>query len=232
MAQPTMAPFVCKQLIQHLVTSNPSPAYIKRVATVFENNGAGVKGDMKSVITAILTDSEARAGDSSTTPSSNFGHLREPILWVANILRGLNGSVSATSNSASGTAANLGQSLFYEASVFSYFSPENSIGPNLLGPEFQVYSTQTAATRANYVYNATYGGTLAGSKLNLAQFTQYQGNLGALLDEIDLVFTHKSMSSTLRQQALNAATAAATPAHAVAAALYTVLTSGEYNVIQ
>lgn len=66
MAQPTMAPFVCKQLIQHLVTSNPSPAYIKRVATVFENNGSGVKGDMKSVITAILMDPEARESDQPT----------------------------------------------------------------------------------------------------------------------------------------------------------------------
>ena len=63
MAQPTMAPFVSKQLIQHLVTSNPSPAYIQRVSGVFLNNGAGVRGDMKAVITAILTDPEARAGD-------------------------------------------------------------------------------------------------------------------------------------------------------------------------
>ena len=65
MAQPTMAPFVCQQLIQHLVTSNPSPAYIQRVSKVFPNNGSGVTGDMKAVITAILTDPEARAGDNA-----------------------------------------------------------------------------------------------------------------------------------------------------------------------
>jgi uncharacterized protein (DUF1800 family) len=88
------------------------------------------------------------------------------------------------------------------------------------------------AYRANYVYGATYGGTLAGSKVDLSQFAQYQANLGSLLDEIDLVFMHKSMSATLRAQALNSATAAASPAHAVAAALYIVLTSGEYSVIQ
>ena len=63
MAQGTMAPFVSRQLIQHLVTSDPSPAYIQRVSEVFTNNGAGVRGDMKAVITAILTDPEARAGD-------------------------------------------------------------------------------------------------------------------------------------------------------------------------
>jgi uncharacterized protein (DUF1800 family) len=232
MAQPTMAPFVSKQLIQHLVTSNPSAAYIERVATVFSNNGAGVKGDMKAVITAILMDPEARAGDSPTTTSvTNFGHLREPALWVTDLLRGLNASVS-TANTASGVSSAMGQALFQQGSVFSYFSPNNSIGPNLLGPEYQIYTTQTAAYRANYVYGATYGGTLAGSKVDLSQFAQYQANLGSLLDEIDLVFMHKSMSATLRAQALNAATAAASPAHAVAAALYIVLTSGEYSVIQ
>jgi uncharacterized protein (DUF1800 family) len=233
MAQPTMAPFICKQLIQHLVTSNPSPAYIKRVSAVFENNGNGVKGDMKSVITAILMDPEARAGDNPTAaPVTNFGHLREPALWTANLLRGLNATVSATANSANGVSAALGQSLFKEASVFSYFSPDNSIGPNLLGPEFQIYTTQTASYRANYVYGATYGATLAGSKVDLSNFTQYSGNLSTLLDEIDLVFMHKAMSADLRQQAMNAASAAVTPAHAVAAALYVVLTSSEYLVIQ
>jgi uncharacterized protein (DUF1800 family) len=232
MAQPTMAPFVSKQLIQHLVTSNPSPAYIQRVATVFANNGAGVKGDMKAVVTAILMDPEARAGDKpTTTPVTNFGHLREPALWVTDLLRGLNASVSA-GNTGSGVASAMGQALFQQGSVFSYFSPDNSIGPNLLGPEYQIYTTQTAAYRANYVYGATYGGTLAGSKVDLSQYAQYQANLGSPLDEIDLVFMHKSMSATLRAQALNSATAAASPAHAVAAALYIVLTSGEYSVIQ
>ncbi len=65
MSQPTMAPFVSQQLIQHLVTSNPSPAYIERVAKVFQNDGTGVTGDMQAVITAILTDPEARAADDS-----------------------------------------------------------------------------------------------------------------------------------------------------------------------
>ena len=70
MTQPTMAPFVSQQLIQHLVTSNPSPAYIQRVAQVFENDGSGVAGNLQAVITAILTDPEARAGDDPTAPPS------------------------------------------------------------------------------------------------------------------------------------------------------------------
>ena len=106
MAQPTMAPFVSEQLIQHMVTSNPSPGYIERVAQVFSST----HGDMKSVIAAILTDTEARAGDSSGAPvNANFGHLREPILFLANMARGLNGTVGA-SNSLSNYANELGYS--------------------------------------------------------------------------------------------------------------------------
>src|SRR5271166_2386598 len=82
MNQPTMAPFVSQQLIQHLVTSNPSPAYIERVANVFTNDGNGVRGNMQAVIAAILMDPEARAGDDpNAAPAANFGHLREPVLF-------------------------------------------------------------------------------------------------------------------------------------------------------
>src|SRR5271170_3456953 len=83
MAQPTMAPFISQQLIEHLVTSNPSPAYIQRIAQVFENDGTGVVGNLQAVITAILTDEEARAGDGAQSAiTANFGHLREPILLM------------------------------------------------------------------------------------------------------------------------------------------------------
>ncbi len=111
MSQPTMAPFVSRQLIQHLATSNPSPAYIKRVAQVFANNGSGVTGDMKAVVTAVLTDPEARAADSASAPvNPNFGHLREPILFMTNILRGLNATLTPTSTVQS-AATRMGEDL-------------------------------------------------------------------------------------------------------------------------
>ncbi len=94
--QPTLPPFVSKQLIEHLVTSNPSVDYVARISKVFVDNGSGVRGDLKAVIHAILTDSEARAGDVNDT-NETFGHMREPVLLVLNLLRGLNGSVSSTS---------------------------------------------------------------------------------------------------------------------------------------
>src|SRR5207253_823743 len=81
---PNVGPFVAKQLIHDLVTSNPSPAYVARVATKFNNNGAGVRGDLKTVVEAILLDPEAR-GDTKTAPT--YGKLREPVLFLCNMLR-------------------------------------------------------------------------------------------------------------------------------------------------
>lgn len=231
MAQSNMAPFISKQIIQHLVTSNPSSAYIQRISTVFTDNGSGVKGDMKAVIAAILTDPEARAADDAgSTPVSNFGHLREPILWVSSVLRGLNADPTAM-NSIGNSASAMGEQLFNEPSVFSYFSPDNSIGPNLLGPEFEIYTTQNAANTANNVNAIVYGGTLGGTKADLTPFMNFGSNFGALMDYIDYVFLHRSMSDSLRQQAIIAATFATTPARAAQMALYIVLTSNEFNVI-
>src|SRR5437762_5728573 len=97
---PNVPPFVSKQLIQHLVTSNPSPAYVGRVAAIFNNDGSGVRGDLGAVVTAILLDSEARADDHgpSLSPPDNGGHLREPVLLISSILRGLGALVNDTNN--------------------------------------------------------------------------------------------------------------------------------------
>jgi len=227
MAQPSMAPFVSRQLIQHMVTSNPSPAYIQRVSQVFTSTG----GDMKSVITAILTDSEARAGDAANAPvNPNFGHLREPILLLSNLGRGLSAVVGAT-NSIDNYANELGENLFNEPSVFSYFSPQNRIAGGLLGPEFQIYSTQTASDRANLVNTALYASV--GSTTTLPPAVVAAANdVSILLDAISYVFLHSSMSPALTQAATSAVNAQSTPLAKVQAALYIVLTSSEYQVVQ
>jgi uncharacterized protein (DUF1800 family) len=231
MAQPTMAPFISQQLIQHLVTSNPSPAYIQRVAQVFANDGTGATGNLQAVITAILTDPEARAGDSSAAAEpANFGHLREPILFMANLLRGLNATLSSP-NGVSGAATNMGEELFYAPSVFSYFSPQSRTEKGLLGPEFQIYSTQTVANRADTVNTLIYG-TMAGVKLDLTPFVSAAGNTTNLFDTINNLFLHGSMSAQLQQAAASAVDAAATPLAKAQAALYIVLTSAEYQIVQ
>jgi uncharacterized protein (DUF1800 family) len=237
MAQPTMAPFVSKQLIQHLVTSDPSPAYVQRVAGVFSNNGSGVTGDMKAVITAILTDPEARAADDAATPNPTFGHMREPVLFMANILRGLNATLGP-SNTIYTSANEMGEDLFYPETVFSYFSPLFALESGQTAPEFQIYSTQTAADRADVVNTALYGALDKTTKIDLTPFLQYANDVSSLVDYINYVFVHHSMSSDLQQaasSAANAATGATAAAAAMArveAALYVVLTSGEYQIVQ
>ena len=121
---PNVGPFVCKQLIQHLVTSTPSPAYVARISAVFANNGNGVRGDMQAVIRAILEDQEARAGD--TDPTYDGGHLREPMLWMTNFLRAVgftntdaNGSYFSLSNYSN----NLSERPYRSGSVFNFFPP-------------------------------------------------------------------------------------------------------------
>ncbi len=168
---PNVGPFIGKQLIQHLVGSNPSPSYIARVAAVFNDNGSGVRGDLQAVIRAVLLDPEARQGDngpfadgSALPPSS---HLREPVFVVASILRGLGALVNDTNN-LTALAANLGQTLFLPPTVFNYFAPGYQIpaeltpGMSLLGPEFQLDSPSNAVARFNMVNTMIYGHLGAG----------------------------------------------------------------------
>ena len=233
MRQNTMAPFVSKQLIQHLVTSNPSAAYVERVSNVFFNDGNGVRGDMQAVITAILTDPEARANDdpnAAVDPTS--GHLREPILFLANVLRGLNATIGPN-NAINQYGIQMAQNLFNEPSVFSYFSPQYRTEKGLLGPEFQIYSTATVANRADVVNHALYGSTLDGTTtVSLTPFVQNASSTSAMLDYMSYAFLHHSMSAVLTQQATDAANAASGTEAKVKAALYVVLTSGEYQIIQ
>jgi uncharacterized protein (DUF1800 family) len=232
MAQPTTAPFISQQLIQHLVTSNPSPAYVQRVSSVFSDNGSGVSGDLTAVITAILMDPEARAGDDlALPPNPDFGHLREPVLFMTNLLRGFNATLGSTSTPYS-YANLLGQNLFSPPTVFSYFSPLYTLESGAPAPEFQIYSSQTASSRANVINTAIYGTLDKDTQLDFSQYMAKAGDLASLVDGISYVFLHHSMSSNLQQAATNAANAVTTPLARMQAALYVVLTSGEYQIVQ
>lgn len=230
--QSSLPPFVCRQLIQHLITSNPSPAHIARVAEVFINNGQGVRGDMASVVRAILVDPEARAGDDPNAATDpGFGHMREPVLFTLNLLHGLNGSVSTTATTAS-RISTLGQNLFYAPSVFSYFSPFSRTSGGLPAPEFQIYSTQAASNRINLVNSAIYAGTLdAGTKFDISPYTAAASTPAGLLNQINTVFFHNSMSDALKSAIAQAAGAVTLPSDKAKAALYIALTSGEFQII-
>jgi uncharacterized protein (DUF1800 family) len=232
MAQPSMAPFVSQQLIEHLVTSNPSSQYIARVSSVFQNDGNGVTGNLQAVIKAILTDPEARAGDDPTAPvNPAFGHLREPVLFMPNILRGLNATLSSKSTVYYDTS-DLSENLFDAPSVFSYFSPQYRVQGGLLGPEFQIYTTQTAVDRTSIISAILYGQIdKGGTTVNLDPFVQRADTTNILLSYISSIFLHGSMSPGLTQAATDAIDAAATPLAKAQAALYVVLTSAEYQVM-
>jgi uncharacterized protein (DUF1800 family) len=165
---PNVAPFVTKNLIQHLVTSDPSPAYVQRIATVF-NTYRTDPNQLRYVVYAILTDPEAR-GNVKNDP--RYGMLREPVLLATNTLRQF-GAKAFTSTGCDLTAAPvaggipgcsdgavndfsnvMGQNVYTSPTVFNFYPPDYIVpntNPSVLGPEFAIYTTSTAFQRANFV---------------------------------------------------------------------------------
>jgi uncharacterized protein (DUF1800 family) len=174
-AHANVAPFISKQLIQHLVTSNPSGAYVQRVAGVFNNDCAGLypiagctnaRGNMKAVVQAILLDPEAR-GNVKTDP--NYGKLREPAQYVNGFLRAFNVKSADKTSTSDGVlgqrdgttdfTGTLDQPIFLPNTVFSYYQPGYEVpGTKILGPAFGILSTSTTLRRANDINSLIYNG--------------------------------------------------------------------------
>jgi uncharacterized protein (DUF1800 family) len=184
----SVAPFIGRQLILHLVTSNPSPQYVARVATVFDNDGHGTRGNLQAVVTAVLLDPEARVNDAiatqDATKNPDFGHLNEPVLLVTRLLRVLEAqpmTYTGTStdysvavlNGNHGTG-NMGENLLQSFSVFNFFPPAYEIPDaylptgtsGLQGPEFALDNTASTFVRINFV-NDLVEGTIANTGINL-----------------------------------------------------------------
>jgi hypothetical protein len=241
---PNVGPFIGKQLIQHLVGSNPSPAYVARVASVFNNNGSGVRGDLQAVIRAVLLDPEARQGDNGPfaagPDSPPSAHLREPVFIVASILRGLGAFVNDTNN-LTAQAANLGQTLFLPPTVFNYFAPSYQIPPDiaagksLLGPEFQLDSPSNAVARFNMINTMIYGSLGNGATIDLTPFANLAPNPADLVDAVSLVFMDGQMPPKVQTALLGAinavtGTGAAVNKARAQAAIYLAVSSSYYNV--
>jgi uncharacterized protein (DUF1800 family) len=234
---PNVGPFVGKQLIQHLVKSNPSPAYISRVAAAFNNNGEGVRGDMVATITAVLLDPEARANDNGGNDQVTDGHLQEPALFIAAMVRAFGGQMN-DQNYYSSDMANMGQDLFDAASVFNYYSPTYGVpGTTLLGGEFEIHTPNAAILRANVVQNLfsqysnpvqSYG---PGTTVDLTAFLPLASTPATLVNALDLTLTHGVMPATMKSAIVGAVTGDTLgPLHRVQGACYLILTSGYYNV--
>ncbi len=231
---PNMPPFVAQQLIEKLVTSNPSPAYVSRVASAFASGrfdtyGSGKRGDMQATIAAILLDPEARRGDSATSANAIDGKLREPVVMMVSVARLFNPTTDGTGFT--GWGGNMGQSLFNSGSVFNFFPPQNLIaGTTLNGPEFAIYNTNTALARVNFVNTIVNGAISSGTKVDFTPVFN-AGTQDAMVDWLNNYFLHGTMSSQMKQSVETAMTAAGTNTKNQAkAALYLVISSSQYQV--
>lgn len=223
-------PFISHRLIQQLVTSNPSPEYVGRVAAVFANNGSGVRGDLAAVIRAILNDTEAR--NMSAVSSPTFGKIREPVIRVTNWARAFN----ATSQSglymfvSTSGSIELSQTPLASPSVFNFWRPgytppaTTQLGQrNLVSPEFQIVDEVTAPAYVNLIQSTIQNGigwtapgctTCSGPdvKPNYAAELAIADNASTLVDRMNKLLFYGQMSSTLRDRIIAGVNAIAMPA--------------------
>jgi uncharacterized protein (DUF1800 family) len=205
---PNVGPFIGRQLIQRFVTSNPSPAYIERVARAFNDDGQGIRGDMRAVLRAVLLDPEAR--DPATSTGQTWGKLREPVVRFGNWMRAFD------ARSERGTYAiwnlednvsSLGQNPLRAPSVFNWFRPDYAPpGPILaqgrVAPEFQITHETTVSGYANFVAWNVERGHGWGSSAILADYSSeiaLAGTPGALMDRLNLLLTAGRMTPATRE---------------------------------
>jgi len=237
---PNTGPYVCTQLIHQMVTSNPSPAYVGRCSAAFANNGAGVRGDMKAVINAILLDPEAR-GDLKT--DTNYGHLREPVLLAANMLRWFNATTDGnltTSGARQGLLVNMGQDLFNPPTVFSYYPADYGLpGAPLFGPEFGILNSQTTFLRSNFIntlFLANNGNGLpvsnpdrpTGTQFNISAYTSLTAQ--QLVDTFDTKLMHGTTSQSMKNSILTNLNAISSGTLRAQTAIYLFATSAQFQV--
>ncbi|MBB5018994.1 uncharacterized protein (DUF1800 family) [Chitinivorax tropicus] len=250
---PNTGPFISRQLIQRLVTSNPSPAYVQRVAAVFANNGQGVRGDMKAVIQAILLDHDAR--DLKLMDTSTGGKLREPVVRLANWMRAF-GKPSASGRYLIGNTdsptSSLGQTPLRSPSVFNFFRPgyvpagTTIADQNMVAPEFQIAHETSVVGYYNLMQDVVARGV--GTSTNgvrdiapdYATELSLADNADALVSRVELMLSYGSLDAGNRQLIRDAIAAISIPADAnkaatarrnrVQTAIYLVMVSSDYLI--
>ncbi len=210
---PNTGPYIGKQLIKFLVTSNPSPGYVSRVAAKFANNGSGVRGDMQAVLRAILTDAEAR--DPALALGDGFGKLREPAVRFGNLMRTFN-ATAASGRYSFGTLDDpmygVNQQPLDSPTVFNFFSfdfsPQGAVGShNLIGPEFEVTTSTSIVATSNNMKNAINSGWGSGPDmmaLDYASLAPLAGTPNQIVDYLNLVMTNGAMTPTTYTQLASA----------------------------
>ncbi len=234
-------PFFCRQLIQKLVTSNPSPGYVYRVAQTFANNGQGVRGDLRAVVRAILLDYEAR----SATMFSNtqYGKVREPLVRLANVYRAFNAKAlnSRYQIDEGEMSSNYGQAVLDSPSVFNFFSPNYTLtgeiaSAGLVCPEFGITTATTVVFSSNNVRDritrtssSSYPYVIG---LDLSAVQALAANPAGMVDSLNALLLNGQMSSGLRTQTINAVTnvAATNPLGRAQTAVQFLSTSPEFCI--
>ncbi len=245
-AHPNLPPFVVTRLIQHLVTASPSPAYVGRVVQVFKNNGSGVRGDMKSVVKAILLDAEARDAVNARS-TAGYGHWRSGVLYLTALLRQFEaqGDLYGIEN----WAADAGQDPMSPPNVFSFYHPDYRItAPDNLSysaPEAMTFTTVTAIRRINFANDLIRDGKLGGAgigvttlvtSINIADYQNVALDTTTLINLVNQRLLHGEMSTAMRVEitnAVNAISATDTPANRLnraRTALFLTAASNEYQV--
>jgi uncharacterized protein (DUF1800 family) len=254
---PNLPPFVARRMIQHFVTSNPSPLYVTNVANAFKNgtfmsNGVtfgavGDRGNMQALIAAVLLDPEARQGDVLATENPVDGHLREPVLFLTNVIRAFHGTTDATNTIVYFGSDMGGEFLFNSGSVFNFFSPLYAIpdadfttppASPLSGPEFQIFTSASSLARVNDIENVMFSPVFSNStQIDLSAYAAIAGNdndLGTMVDAMDLQLMHGTMSEFpgMRAAILTAVSAvpSSDPLDRARTAAYLIVSSSQYQV--
>jgi uncharacterized protein (DUF1800 family) len=231
---PNTGPFICAQLIQRLVTSNPSPAYVYRVAQVFANDGTGTRGNLAAVVRAILLDYEARS--MTVAADTGFGKLKEPLLRMTAIYRAFNGAASDGRFGILNAQVPLDEAALRSPTVFNFFDPgyvqQGTLATaGLYAPEFQITTASTAISVPNNIYSAIYYATPAAATtiaLDLTALTANSANPAAMVATLNQLLCENAMTAQTQAQitaALKAAPTTTTPTVLAQMALYLAATS-------
>jgi uncharacterized protein (DUF1800 family) len=241
---PNVAPFIGKQLIQHLVTSNPTPGYVARISAVFTAN-ANSSTQLYDVVRAILLDPEARGDFIDPVAQPNYGKLREPVQFITNLLRAFNATSDGVLNSlnvggSSIGSADMSQNVFQAPSVFSFYPPTARVpGENALGPQFGIFSSLTSLRRANFANRVIFSNIPAaapnrptGTSIDLSPWDPLASNPDQLIEALNQLLLHGAMSAEMRDSVRVAVeTIPASNARLrVRTALDLIATSSQYQV--
>lgn len=229
---PNLPPFIATRLIRHFVSSNPSPAYIERVATVFAQGtteNGGKRGDLAATLEAVLLDPEAR----QDVATAYQGHLKDPLLHSLGLLRAMGGEILDPTN-LFWEYSQLGQRLANSPSVFNFYSPLTRLpgDTQYYGPEFQIYAASLAVQRANFIYRMLAGNFSSSMKIDLQPYLAVAADANALLNLVNTNLLHGRMSALAREAIFEAIVTGSDSKQRVLTALYLTAITAEFAVHQ